>query len=243
MEKIRTIAIDDEPLALDMMAGYIQKTPFLELVAAFDNPIDALELINEKQVQLIFLDIQMPDLKGTDFARSIRSDVKVIFSTAYAQYALEGFQLEALDYLLKPISYETFLKSANRARSHFNLIQQANTTLPEEVLSNADYLFIKADYKIQRINYSEILYFEGLKDYVKVFTTQSTTPVVFHSTLKAVEEKVPASQFMRIHRSYIVNLEKVNAVERYRILFGKERIPVSDQYKEAFNAFLKRNFL
>jgi len=243
MKKIRTIAIDDEPLALDMMAGYIEKTPFLELVATFDNPLDALEIVEEKQVQLIFLDIQMPDLKGTDFARSIGSEVKVIFSTAYAQYALEGFQLEALDYLLKPISYETFFKSANRAKNHFELVQQANTSPHEEVLSNADYLFIKADYKVQRINYNEILYFEGLKDYVKAYTTQSTTPVVFHSTLKTVEGKVPASQFMRVHRSYIVNLAKVNAVERSRILFGKERIPVSDQYKEAFNAFLKRHFL
>ncbi|TAJ10697.1 DNA-binding response regulator [Marinilabiliaceae bacterium JC017] len=243
MIKFRTIAIDDEPLALDMMAGYIEKTPFLELVGAYDNPIDALEVIKEQQIQLIFLDIQMPDLSGTQFARTLGPEVKVIFSTAYEQYALEGFQLEALDYLLKPISYEAFLKSANRARNHFEMVQKAQAVPVEEVVTNSDYLFIKADYKVQRINYDEILYFEGLKDYVKVYTTQAETPIVFHATMKAIENKVPKERFMRVHRSYIVNLDKVNTVERYRIVFGKERIPVSDLYKEQFNEFLNKNFL
>jgi len=242
MHKIRTIAIDDEPLALDMMVRYIEQTPFLEFTGAYDNPIDALEAIHAKEVQLIFLDIQMPDLKGTDFAKSIDPSIKVIFSTAYAQYALEGFQLEALDYLLKPISYNTFLKSASRARSYFELVENQSKDA-EEIESNNEYLFIKADYKLQRINYNEILYFEGLKDYAKVYTSQGTAPVVFHSTLKAIEAKLPADKFMRVHRSYIINLDKVNTVERNRIVFGDKRITVSDQYKEAFNTFLNKHFL
>ena len=242
MYKIQTIAIDDEPLALDMMARYIKQTPFLEFIGAFDNPIDALEAIHTKDVQLIFLDIQMPDLKGTEFAKSLDTGIKVIFSTAYAQYALEGFQLEALDYLLKPISYDTFIKSAQRARSYFELIKHKLKNA-ESIESNEEYLFIKADYKLQRINYNEILYFEGLKDYAKVYTSQAARHIVFHATLKAIEAKLPADKFMRVHRSYIINLEKVTTVERKRIIFGEKRITVSDQYKKAFNVFLNKHFL
>lgn len=243
MNKISCIAVDDEPLALGLIVSYIQKTPFLELKNSFDNPIDAMEYLEDHQVQLLFLDIQMPDLTGVEFARSLENDSRVIFTTAYDKYALDGFKLEALDYLLKPISYEVFLKSAHRAKKGFKSqgpsINENNNEAPE----SEDYIFIKADYQVKRIDYADILYFEGLKDYVKLYLQSSDTPIVFHSTMKALETKLSPDRFMRIHRSYIVNLDKIKTIERDRILFGKERIPISKQYKESFDDFVKKKFL
>ena len=243
MNKISCIAVDDEPLALGLIVSYIQKTPFLDLKNSFDNPIDAMEYLEDKPVQLLFLDIQMPDLTGVEFARILDKNSRVIFTTAYEKYALDGFKLEALDYLLKPISYEVFLESANRAKKYFKQISPANTDANIDTAENKDYLFIKADYQVKRIDYSEILYFEGLKDYVKLYTESSIKPIVFHSTMKSLEEKLPTDRFMRIHRSYLVNLDKIKTIERDRILFGKERIPISKQYKEAFDEFIKKKFL
>ncbi len=243
MDKITCIAIDDEPLALGLMVSHIQKTPFLELKAQFDNPFDAMEFLEGNQVQLLFLDIQMPDLTGVEFAQILNKNSKVIFTTAYDKYAIEGFKLEALDYLLKPISYEVFLKSANRALKHFSLVSNSETNAVANVSSNENFLFVKADYQVKRIDYSEILYFEGLKDYVKLHIESSSKPIVFHSTMKSLEEKLPKDRFMRIHRSYIVGLDNIKTIERDRILFGEERIPISKQYKVAFDDFIKRKFL
>ncbi|MDE5419646.1 LytTR family DNA-binding domain-containing protein [Labilibaculum sp. DW002] len=243
MNKISCIAVDDEPLALGLIVSYIQKTPFLDLKNSFDNPIDAMEFLEVNPVQLLFLDIQMPDLTGVEFARILDENCKVIFTTAYDKYALDGFKLEALDYLLKPISYEIFLESANRAKKYFKQISPANTDTNIDSAENDDYLFIKADYQVKRIDYSEILYFEGLKDYVKLYTESSIKPIVFHSTMKSLEEKLPTDRFMRIHRSYLVNLDKIKTIERDRILFGKERIPISKQYKDTFDEFVKKKFL
>ncbi|MEE4312733.1 MAG: LytTR family DNA-binding domain-containing protein [candidate division KSB1 bacterium] len=243
MNKIICIAIDDEPLALGLIADYINKTPFLELRGEFDNPIDAMEFMEKNPVQLLFLDIQMPDLTGIDFARILDNKCKVIFTTAYDKYAVEGFKLEVLDYLLKPISYEVFLKSANRAKSYFDLLDSARTRSDSPVKSDEEYLFVKADSQLRRINYNDILYFEGLKDYVQIFLTSSKTPVIFHSTMKSIEEKLPVKRFMRVHRSFIVNLNKVKTIERYRIIFGKVYIPISEKYKDAFDEFVKKKFL
>lgn len=243
MRKITCIAIDDEPLALGLMVSHIKKTPFLKLIGEFDNPIDAMEFLQENTVQLIFLDIQMPDLTGVEFAGTLPENCKVIFTTAYDKYAVEGFRLHALDYLLKPISYKVFLESAMRAKKHFELVNSSDA-LPElTIKTNENYLFIKADYQLRRIEYSEILYFEGLKDYIKLYLETENKPVVFNATMKSVEAKLPAEKFMRVHRSYIVNLEKVKTIERYRIIFGKERVPISEQHKEAFDEFVKRKFL
>ena len=243
MDKITCIAIDDEPLALGLMVSHIQKTPFLELKAQFDNPFDAMEFLEGNQVQLLFLDIQMPDLTGVEFAQILNKNSKVIFTTAYDKYAIEGFKLEALDYLLKPISYEVFLKSANRALKHFSLVSNSETNAVANVSSNENFLFVKADYQVKRIDYSEILYFEGLKDYVKLHIESSSKPIVFHSTMKSLEEKLPKDRFMRIHRSYIVGLDNIKTIERDRILFGEERIPISKQYKVVFDDFIRRKFL
>ncbi len=243
MNNITCIAVDDEPLALGLIVSYIQKTPFLELKGHFDNPIDAMEFLEENPIQLLFLDIQMPDLTGVEFAGILNNNSKVIFTTAYDKYAIEGFKLDALDYLMKPISYEVFLKSVNRAKKYFNLfsLQKASSNLPST--ESNDYLFVKADYQLKRINYDDILYFEGLKDYVKIFLESSNKPTIFLSTMKSLEEKLPSDRFMRIHRSYIVGLDKIKTIERDRIIFGKEWIPISKQYKEAFDEFIKKKFL
>jgi len=243
MTKISCIAIDDEPLALGLIVSHIKKTPFLELVGEFDNPVDAMEFLQDNVVQLIFLDIQMPDLTGVDFARTLDENSKVIFTTAYDKYAVEGFRLHALDYLLKPISFKVFTESVLRAKKHFELLDSAAGASDTALKADSDYLFIKADYKLRRIEYSDILYFEGLKDYVKLHLESENKPVVFNATMKSVEAKLPSERFMRVHRSYIVNLEKVKTIERYRILFGHERIPISEQYKQAFDEFVKRKFL
>lgn len=242
MKKITCIAIDDEPLALGLMVTHISKTPFLELRGQFDNAIDAMEFLQENSIELIFLDIHMPDFTGIEFARTLDESCRVIFTTAYEKYAVEGFQLHALDYLLKPISYEVFLDSARRAKKQFDLLEGAGKTSAESH-DREDYLFIKADMQVKRIDYSDILYLEGLKDYVKLYVESSPTPLVFHATMKSLEAKLPSDRFMRVHRSYIVHLEKIKTIERYRILFGNERIPVSQQYKEAFDEFVKKKFL
>lgn len=236
---ISTIAIDDEPLALQLVTGYIEKTPGLKLAGSFDNPIDASEFISDNQVDLIFIDIQMPDLTGIEFTRLIEKGPKVIFTTAYEKYALEGYKLDIVDYLLKPFSYEEFLTAVQKALKLIKLEHQA----PEKVETNNEFLFLKSDYKIKRINFNDILYIEGLKDYVKVFTNNSPKPILSLTSLKLLESKLPDNRFMRVHRSFIVNLEKVDTIERSRIIFGKEYIPVSDQYKEKFQEFLDSNFL
>jgi DNA-binding LytR/AlgR family response regulator len=236
---IRTIAIDDEPLALKLISGYITKTPFLELISTFDNPLSALDFLDNEPVDLIFADIQMPDLSGTEFVRIMDKGPKVVFTTAYERYAIEGFKLNAVDYLLKPFSYEEFLISAQKVQ---NLIDLEQRTLPQ-IEANNEFLFLKSEYKIRRINFNDILYIEGLKDYIKVFVKNEDKPILSLSTLKMVESKLPAKHFMRVHRSFIVNLDKIDTIERSRIVFGKEYIPISEQYKDNFQEFLDRNFL
>ena len=237
--KLRTIAIDDEPLALHLVSDYIDKTPFLELLGAFDNPLDVLDFLSTQAVDLIFVDIQMPDLTGIEFARSLENSPKIVFTTAYEKYAVEGFKLNAIDYLLKPFSYEEFLKAAQKARKQAEL--EANA-LPS-IEANSQFLFLKSEYKIRRINFNDILYIEGLKDYIKVYTKGEEKPVLSLNSMKSLEQKLPENKFMRVHRSFIVNLDRIDTIERSRIIFGKTYIPVSDQYKAKFQEFLDKNFL
>lgn len=236
---IRTITIDDEPLALKLLSGYVQKTPFLELAGEFDNPLDAMEFLENNEVELIILDIQMPDLTGIEFARVQDTKAKLIFTTAYEKYALESYRLNAVDYLLKPYSYQEFLTAVTKARKLIELELGAATSLE----ANNQFLFLKSEYKIRRINFNDILYVEGLKDYVKVYLAHEEKPVLSLSSMKAMEDKLPPASFMRVHRSFIVNLEKIEVIERSRIVFGKTYIPVSDQFKDKFQDFLNQNFL
>lgn len=236
---IRTIAVDDEPLALQLVTGYIKKTPGLELAGSFDNPQEALEFVINEKVDLIFIDIQMPDLTGIEFTRALTGGPRVVFTTAYEKYALEGFKLDVVDYLLKPFSYEEFLKAVGKATR----LIRAEQGEQEKVESNSEFLFLKSDYKIRRINFNDILYIEGLKDYVKVYTAGESKPVLSLITMKLLEAKLPPAKFMRVHRSFIVNLERIETIERSRIVFGKDYIPVSEQYKDKFQEFLDKNFL
>lgn len=237
--KLKAICIDDEPLALRLVSDYISKTPFLELAGSFDNPLDAIEFLSTESVELIFVDIQMPDLNGIEFVRTLENSPKIIFTTAYEKYALQGFKLNAIDYLLKPFSYEEFLKAAQKARKQSELESAA---LPS-IETNSQFLFLKSEYKIRRINFNDILYIEGLKDYIKVYTSGDEKPVMSLNSMKSLDQKLPEEKFMRVHRSFIVNLDKIDTIERSRIIFGKTYIPVSDQYKEKFQEYLDKNFL
>lgn len=237
--KLRTITIDDEPLALRLVSDYVAKTHFLELVGQFDNPIDAIDFLSTSSVDLIFVDIQMPDLTGIEFTRSLEGTHKVIFTTAYEKYAIEGFKLNAVDYLLKPFSYEEFLKAAQKARKQAELEAGALSIIE----ANSQFLFLKSEYKIRRINFNDIQYVEGLKDYIKVYIVGEEKPILSLNSMKSLEQKLPEEKFMRVHRSFIVNLDKIDTIERSRIIFGKTYIPVSDQYKDKFQDFLDKNFL
>lgn len=239
MDKIKCIAIDDEPLAVQQVAAYIRKIPFFELVGQCSSAIEAFELLEQQEVDLMFVDINMPDLNGLEFVKSLNQKPLLIFTTAYSEYAVEGFKVDALDYLLKPFSFAEFSKAATKARAQFGLLQKTRTKSE----SNNEYLFVKSEYKIVRINLNDILYIEGMKEYVRIHLT-GQKPVMTLLSLKAVEAKLPTGKFMRVHRSYIVNLEKITSVERFRIVFeGKELIPVSDNYKEKFQQFLDKKFI
>jgi len=236
---IKCIAIDDEPLALKQIGNYIKKTPSLELVALCNNAFDAFEFINSGQVSLIFVDISMPDLNGLDFVRSLTEKPFVIFTTAYSEYAIEGFKVNAVDYLLKPIGYSDFLKSVNKVIT----LKGLQSAQPETISTSGEQLFVKSDYKLMRINISDIKYIESMHEYVRIHLLDEK-PVMTLVSLKSVEEQLPKEKFMRVHRSYIVNLERIKVVERNRIVFDNNvYIPVSDQYKEKFQQFIDKNFL
>jgi len=236
---IRCIAIDDEPLALKQIAGYIQKTPFLELAGQFESAIQVISFLSEQEVDLMFVDINMPDLSGMEFVKSLNNPPKVIFTTAYSEYAIEGYKVDAVDYLLKPISYTDFLKAAQKAKDRFF----SQETSAEKVGSDEKFLFIKSEYKIIRINLSDIKYIEGMREYVRIHI-ESQKPVMTLMSMKKMEEHLPDKNFMRVHRSFIVNLDKITTVERNRIVFDEDvYIPVSDQYKSKFHEYLDKNFL
>ena len=236
---IRCIAIDDEPLALRQIAEYIKKTPFLELAGLCGSAIQAMEMLDTTLVDLMFVDINMPDLSGMEFVKTLENPPLIIFVTAYGEYALEGFRVDAVDYLLKPISYTDFLRSANKAKAWYDALQKK----PAEVSSNKDFLFIKSEYKILRINFDEIKYIEAMSEYIRIHLTNAK-PVMTQLSMKAIEEKLPEDRFMRVHRSFIVSLSKISVIERNRIIFdGNVYIPVSEQYKAKFQNYLDKNFL
>ncbi|WP_251620781.1 LytR/AlgR family response regulator transcription factor [Odoribacter lunatus] len=224
--------IDDEPLALDMLEVYVKKTPFLTLCGKFPSALLAMQQCAFDSVDLLFLDIQMPELDGLEFSRIINTRTRIVFTTAFEQYAVDSYRVNALDYLLKPISYTEFLQAANKALQWYEMLRQT----PER--NERSSIFVKTDYKLIQIELKDILYIEGLKDYVKIYLAGTPHPVVTLMSIKAIEELLPESQFIRVHRSYIVQGSKIKVVERNRIVFGKEYIPVSDSYKEKFLAFL-----
>jgi len=236
---IRCIAIDDEPLALKQIGGYIKKTPFLELVALCNSALNALEYIDESRIDLVLADINMPDLSGMDFVKSLKEKPFIIFTTAYSEYAVEGYKVDATDYLLKPIGYTEFLKAVNKVKIQFDL----RASQMVQVNSESDHLFVKSEYRLLRINLSEIKYIESMHEYVRIHLTNEK-PVMTLISLKALEEQLPANRFIRVHRSFIVNRDKIKVIERNRIVFDNNvYIPVSDQYKAGFQEFINKNFL
>ena len=238
MTSLRSIAIDDEPLALQQMCSYIEKTPFLELVAACKDGLEASEKIHQLAPDLLFADISMPGLNGLDLVRSLDRPPLVVFTTAYSDYALEGFRVDAIDYLLNPISYPDFLKAAGKAMKMCDIKNVPNETLS----SNDEGLFVRSEHRIIRVRFNEIRYIEGMREYVRIHTADDKIMTLL--SMKALEEKLPPHQFMRVHRSYIVNLSKINVIERNRIVFDKDvYISVGEQYKEAFQGWVDKNFL
>ena len=239
--KIKCIAIDDEPLALEQIGSYVQKTPFLELIATCKNAYEALDILKEKEVDLMFIDIDMPDISGLDLVKSLVKKPQIIFTTAYSEYAFEGFQVDAIDYLLKPINYAAFLKAANKSKIWF----EANSPEKAEQQPKSDRkeIFVKSNYKVIRILLADISYIESANEYIKIFLDNQEVITTF-MRLKNIEELLPAGDFMRVHKSFIINLNKILAVDRNRIFIDKKKhIPVGEQYKEIFNKYMDDTFL
>lgn len=232
MQKISCIIIDDEPLAAELVEKYVLKTPFLEHRGTYNSAVQALTILSEQKIDLVFLDIQMPDMNGIDFSRTLHPDTRVVFTTAFKDYAFDGFKVNAVDYLLKPFSYQEFLMAANK------VLERLQARESKISPAHQHYIFVKSEYKQVRINLDEVLYFEGLKDYIKIWLVDQPKPVLTLMSLKALEEELPTDKFMRVHRSFIIALDKINTVERGQILMREERITVADQYKDKFNQFL-----
>ncbi len=236
---IKCVIVDDEPLALSVLERYISQTPFLELVEKFTNPVKAYKYLNDNEIDLLFVDIQMPDLTGFELVNNLKKKPVFIFTTAYSEYALEGFKADALDYLLKPIDFPEFTKAVNKAKEWLEIRNEKNSL----VEAGKDFLFIKSEYKIIRINFNEITYIQGMSEYVKIHLS-NRKPIMSLISLKSLEAQLPASMFMRVHKSYIVNLQKVNTIERNEIVYDDGTIiPVSQQYKTQFQEFVDNNFL
>lgn len=227
------VAVDDEPLALDLLEDNIKKIPFLKLAKKCSNALEANSFMQTQSVDLIFLDIQMPGITGIQFLQGLsRNPPLVIFITAYEKYALEGYNLDVIDYLLKPVSFERFLKAVNKAYDKFNA-QKASVSQ-----ANATYLFVNSEYNLVRIDFSDIAYIEGLKDYVKIYLLSAQRPVITRMSMKSLEEKLPADQFVRVHKSFIVSLNKITSIRKGRISLLKAQIPISEHYKDNLNKFI-----
>ena len=237
--RINCVIIDDEPLAAELLLSYAKRISYLNVKGTFNSAIAAMRDLREHPVDLIFLDIQMPELSGLEFARILPPQTRIIFTTAFNQYAIDGYKVNAMDYLLKPISYDDFLQACNKALEYFTS-QQIHTSNKEK----ADrFIFVKSEYKLVRINLDDVLYIEGVKDYVKIYFDNGDKPVMSLMNMKRIEESLPSPEFMRTHRSYIVNMMKVKVIDRLRIVFDKVYIPISDSYKDEVMSFLDSHTL
>jgi len=234
---IKCLVVDDEPLALHIIEDYIAKIPFLTLVKATTNPIEALTLVQDGGIDLVYLDVQMPELTGIQFLKIANGKTKVILTTAYPQYALEGYELDVIDYLLKPIAFDRFFKSAQKAQSIINPSLKAVTKeeppapVPRHDFST-DFIFVKTEHKIQKVYLHNILFIEGLKDYISIFTPEER--IITLQNMKKMEDALPERHFVRVHKSYIVALNKIDSIERSRIFIGEKIIPVGDTYRDQF---------
>lgn len=228
--------IDDEPLAAGLLESYVKKTPYLSLKGTYNSAIQAMKDLRENPVQLIFLDIQMPELSGIEFAKILPKETKIIFTTAFSQYAIDGYKVNALDYLLKPVSYDDFLKSTDKALEWFSV------TMKQDVYKNDRFMLVKTDYKLQRVSLDDILYIEGLKDYVR-FYLKNGEKVMSLMSMKKLDEYLPKPEFMRTHRSYIVHMTEVPLIDRFRVVFGETYIPISENYKDEVQSYFDQHTL
>ncbi len=246
---IRVLAIDDEPLALQQIVAYIKKVPFLELAAQCQSALEARKFLENDTVDAIFCDINMPDLNGMDFVKSLTVPPLVVFTTAYSEYAVEGFRVNAVDYLLKPFGLQDFQRAANRLKERLEFptataqVSAGQVVGSSDAPMSSDVLFLKTDYRIVKVNISDIRYIEGMSEYLKVWLDTDAKPIITLLSMKKMEERLPAN-FMRIHRSYIINLNKIEEVNKNRVILDKDTyLPIGDLYKEAFQRYLDTKFL
>ena len=246
MNSIKCLAIDDEPLALQKLSNYVKKTPYLQLVGACQSALEAKEIMQKEWIDAIFIDINMPDLNGMEFVKQMDRPPMVVFTTAYSEYALEGFKVDAVDYLLKPFGLQDFLRAAQKVRHRYELENPATQSNPNEeaVGIDADAMYLKSDYKTVRINISDIRYVEGMSEYLKIYLEGEKKPLIVLLSMKRLEERLPSNTFMRIHRSYIINLKKIREVNKNRVVLGEDAyLPIGDLYKENFNDYLTSKFV
>lgn len=245
--RLNCVIVDDEPLAIKLMKSFVERTPFLDLKGTFLNPMDALAFIDET-INLVFMDINMPGITGLELSKLIRPQTKIIFTTAYKEYAFESYEVQAIDYLLKPISYPKFLSAVTRAKEYFEQIEAAKGASASSAAAaqadgsvdpNAEYIFVKCEYKQVRVDLDQILFISGLKDYVRIHLKNQPRPLIALTTMKGIEEKLPVNRFYRVHRSYIVAMDKIESVERNVITIAGEAIPVSEANQDKFYSLLK----
>lgn len=242
--KVNCIAIDDEPLALDIIKEYCSKVPFLNLMEAFNNPVDSIQYLMNNPVDLLFLDIQMDQLTGIQLLNVLKTKPLVIFTTAYDSFALQGYELDAIDYLLKPISFERFMKAVDKVYDKLQMQQHIKNEpieQPHQILPKDDYIFVKTEFRYEKIDFNEILYIEGMGDYLCIVTAKKK--IMTLQGFKRMEESLPKNSFCRVHKSYIVAIDKIESVERNRIKIKEKLIPVSDTYKDCFNNILEKKKL
>lgn len=242
---LRCALVDDEPLALSLLESYVRKTDSLELCGSYSSAIQAMKSLPEHPVDLLFLDIQMPELNDLEFSRMVSDNTRIIFTTAFEQYAIDGYRVNALDYLLKPISYNDFIEAVNKALQWFELRKKAETpdSVQTSLPTDSNHIYVKSDYKIVQIELDKILYIEGLKDYIKIYTEDNPRPILSLTSMKTMEEKLPSNRFIRVHRSYIVQKQKIKIIDKGRIVFGKEYIPVSDSYKQELQNYVNEHII
>ncbi|MBN2661009.1 MAG: response regulator transcription factor [Tannerellaceae bacterium] len=226
--KISCIVVDDEPLALEVLSSFIARIPYLVLEGQYTDPFFAMEHLRKKKVDLLFVDIQMPDISGIELVKTLNNPPKIVFTTAYSSYAIEGFNLNAMDYLLKPIAFDRFLVAVNKVRDYMELSEAAQEVHQPEEKDVPEYMFVKSNYKDIKINFNEVLYIEGSEDYIKIHTT--TKKVMTLLSMKGVMEKLPENQFIRIHRSFIVAIDKIESKSNERITIGKQSLPIGASY-------------
>lgn len=230
---LNCLIIDDEPLALQLLEDFVNKTPYLKPIGKFEEPLQALSVLESQKIDLLFLDIKMPDISGIDFYRSLVNKPEVIFTTAYSEYAIDGFELKAMDYLVKPISFEKFITACNRVKDFIEIKNQKDKT--------KEFFFINVSHKLHKIFYDDILYLEGYKDYTKVHLISSHNPLLILHNLKYFEDLLDKKQFIRIHRSYMVSLRKINTASRKSVTINNNSLPVSDNYRDSFFSLIEQH--